>query len=72
MPVYNHTCPEAGNSGAGLCVMQHLWTGGSDSPATLYTQYRVRYYIDGEACARHLHRTPVLCASAAASEGPRL
>ena len=51
MPVYNHTCAEVGNSGAGLCVMQHLWTGGSDTPATLYTQYRVRYYIDGEATA---------------------
>eukprot|EP01046_Picozoa_sp_COSAG06_P056885 COSAG06_NODE_10909_length_1597_cov_2.017356_2_plen_112_part_00 len=31
--------------------MQHLWTGGSDTPATLYTQYRVRYYIDGETTA---------------------
>ena len=50
MPVYNHTCaPEDGV--AGICVMQHLWTGGSDTPATLYTQYRVRYYIDGETTA---------------------
>ena len=28
--------------------MQHLWTGGSDSPATLYGSYRIRYYVDGE------------------------
>jgi hypothetical protein len=57
VPVFNTTCTrmKAGRTAAavlqeneGLCVMQHLWTGGSDSPATLYGSYRIRYYVDGE------------------------
>ena len=66
--VFNHTCSCNGEAQC-VCAMQHMWTGGSWAG---YELTRVRYYIDGEACARHLHRTPVLCASAAASEGPRL
>ena len=51
VPVFNHTCAHEVGASSTICLMQHLWTGGSDTPFQLYGSYRVRYYVDGETTA---------------------
>ena len=51
VPVFNHTCNQEDGTSTTICLMQHLWTGGSDTPFQLYGSYRVRYYVDGETTA---------------------
>ena len=51
VPVFNHTCAHEDGASSTICLMQHLWTGGSDTPFQLYGSYRVRYYVDGETTA---------------------